>query len=169
MEYVSLGIIKDSFGLDGTMKIFSTTTNQEKRYVESATVFLYNPQTNERVPLKVIGFRKNGPFDYLKVEEYQNSEDVKTIKGCEIHAIKDEISLEEGVYFYSDLKGCKVVDKNGKVLGTVKEVEEYPAQLTLRVAREKKADFLVPFVKQFIKSVDIKKKQILIEIIEGLL
>ena len=169
MEYVSLGVIKDSFGLDGTMKIFSTTSNQKQRYKTGSRVFLYNPQTNERTELNVIKFRQNGPFDFLKVNELNTPEEIKLIKGYEIHAIKDEISLEKGMYFYSDLKGCEVVDINNNILGTVKEVEEYPAQLTLRVGRKGNKDFFVPFVKQFIKSVDIKNKRILIEIIEGLL
>ena len=169
MEFVSLGVIKDSFGLDGTMKIFSTTSNQKQRYKTGSRVFLYNPQTNERTELNVIKFRQNGPFDFLKVNELNTPEEIKLIKGYEIHAIKDEISLEKGMYFYSDLKGCEVVDINNNILGTVKEVEEYPAQLTLRVGRKGNKDFFVPFVKQFIKSVDIKNKRILIEIIEGLL
>lgn len=169
MEYVSLGVIKDSFGLDGTMKIYSTTSNQAQRYKAGSKVFLYNPQTNERKELKVIKYRQNGPFDFVKVEELNSPEEIKELKGQEIRAIKDDISLEKGMYFYSDLKGCEVVDKDNNILGTVKEVEEYPAQLTLRVGRKGKSDFFVPFVKQFIKSVDIENKRILIEIIEGLL
>ena len=77
--------------------------------------------------------------------------------------------MEKGQYFYSELRGCEVYDQNNKLLGKVKEVEEFPAQLTLRVARDKKPDFFVPFIKQFIKAVDIKNKAILIEKIEGLL
>lgn len=169
MEYVSLGVIKDSFSLDGTMKIFSTTTNQAQRYKGGSKVYLYNPQTRERIELNVVNYRQNGPFDFLKVKEYNTPEEIKLLKGYEIHAIKDEISLEKGMYFYSDLKGCQIVDKDNKILGTVKEVEEYPAQLTLRVGRSGNKDFFVPFVKQFIKSVDIENKRILIEIIEGLL
>ena len=169
MEYVSLGVIKDSFGLDGTMKIYSTTSNQAQRYKAGSKVFLYNPQTNDRKELIVVKYRQNGPFDFVKVEELNSPEEIKELKGQEIHAIKDDISLERGMYFYSDLKGCEVVDKDNNVLGTVKEVEEYPAQLTLRVARKGKNDFFVPFVKQFIKSIDIENKRILIEIIEGLL
>ena len=130
---------------------------------------MYNPQTHERSELNVVKFRQNGPFDFLKVNEFNTPEEIKLIKGYEIHAIKDEISLEKGMYFYSDLKGCQVVDKDNNVLGIVKEVEEFPAQLTLRVSRNGSKDFFVPFVKQFIKSVDIENKRILIEIIEGLL
>ncbi|MBQ6921366.1 MAG: 16S rRNA processing protein RimM [Bacilli bacterium] len=169
MEYVSLGVIKDSFGLDGTMKIYSTTSNQAQRYKAGSKIFLYNPQTSERKELNVIKYRQNGPFDFVKVEELNSPEEIKELKGQEIHAIKDDISLEKGMYFYSDLKGCDVVDKDNNILGTVKEVEEYPAQLTLRVGRKGKSDFFVPFVKQFIKSIDIENKRILIEIIEGLL
>lgn len=169
MEFVSLGTIRDAFGLDGTMKIYSTTTNQKKRYVKDAKVFLYNPQTNERRELTVISFRQNGPFDFLKVNEISSPEEVKLLRGCEIHADKDEIKLEKGMYYYSDLKGCEVYDLNNNLLGTVKEVEEFPAQLTLRVSRKGKQDFFVPFVEQFIKQVDIENKRILIEIIEGLL
>lgn len=169
MEYVSLGIIKDSFGLDGTMKIFSTTTNQQKRYVKDAEVFLYNPQTNERTTLTVIQYRKNGPFDFLKVKELNTPEEIKELKGQEIHAKKDDIVLDKGQYYYADLVGCEVYDQDKNLLGKVKEVEEFPAQLTLRVAREKNKDFFVPFIQQFIKAVDIKNKHILIEKIEGLL
>ena len=169
MEYVSLGIIKDSFGLDGTMKIFSTTTNQAKRYKANSKVFLYNPQTDERRELTVSSFRKNGPFDFLKVIEINTPEEVKLLKGQEIHAKKDDIELEKGQYYYADLVGCEVYDQDNNLLGKVKEVEEFPAQLTLRVARAKSKDFFVPFIEQFIKTVDIENKRILIEKIEGML
>ena len=169
MEYVCLGVIKDSFGLDGTLKIFSTTNMSTKRYKVGAVVFLYNPQTKELLDKKVIAFRHSDTFDYVKLEGIDNPEDAKMLKGHEIHVIKDQKDLDNDSYFYSDLRGCKVIDDKGKELGIVKEVEEFPAQLTLRVKREGKPDFFVPFIKQFIKYVDIKNKVILIEIIEGLL
>ena len=62
-----------------------------------------------------------------------------------------------------------IADENGQEVGVVKEVEEFPAQLTLRVKRAGKEDFFVPFVKAFIKRVDINKKEIEINIIEGML
>ena len=68
-----------------------------------------------------------------------------------------------------DLVGCKVLDEKGQELGVVKEVEEFPAQLTLRVKRAGKEDFFVPFVKAFIRRVDINKKEIEINVIGGML
>lgn len=169
MEYVSLGKIVDSFRVDGTAKIYSTTNMSKKRYMKGSVVYLYNPQTHEYSELNVIKHRHSEPFDFVKFEQFNTPEEIKELKGQEIRVIKDQKDLEKDSYFYSDLRGCKIIDKTGKILGVVKEVEEFPAQLTLRVSRDKKPDFFVPFIKQFILNVDIEKKEILIEIIEGLL
>lgn len=169
MEYLSLGVVKDSFGLDGTIKIYSTTSLSKKRYQVGNTVFLYNPQTKSEEKHKVLAFRHSGLFDFVKLDNIDNPELVKTLKGYEIHVIKDRKDLEKGSYFYSDLVGCKIVDKDNKEYGVVKEVEEFPAQLTLRVKRNNGKDFFIPFVEAFVKDVNIEKKTIIAEIIEGLL
>ena len=41
-EYLLLGFITDSFGLDGTVKVLSKTQFGEKRYKKGNVVFLYN-------------------------------------------------------------------------------------------------------------------------------
>ena len=169
MEYLSLGVIKDSFGLDGTLKIYSTTSMSNKRYKAGNFVFLYNPQTKEREQRKVLNFRHSGLFDFVLLEGIDNPELAKTLKGYEIHVKKNRNDLEKDTYFYSDLRGCKILDQDHNELGIVKEVEEFPAQLTLRVMRKEKPDFFVPFVKQFIMNVDVENKSITIEKIEGLL
>ena len=169
MEYLSLGKIIGSFGIDGTLKIYSTTNMSSKRYQKGNIVFLYNPQTQEREVHTVLAFRHSGNFDFVKLDGIDNPEVVQSLKSYEIHVEKDQKDLDKDTYFYSDLRGCKVVDQDGNELGTVREVEEFPAQLTLRVMRSGKQDFFVPFVKQFIKEVNIKNKVILIKKIEGLL
>ena len=60
-------------------------------------------------------------------------------------------------------------DEKKNILGIVKNVEEFPAQITLRVSRKNGKDFFVPFIKQFIKNVDIRNKQIEIVVLEGML
>ena len=169
MEYLSLGKIIDSFGLDGTLKVYSTTDNQKLRYKKGNKLFLYNEHDDERIQVTVISYRSAGNLDYVKFEEITSPEKAKEFKGFEIHTIKDRNELKVGYYFYSDLLDCIVVDQDKKVLGKVIKVEEFPAQLTLRVKQKNGKDFFVPFVKQFIQSVDIGKKEIHINVIEGML
>ena len=169
MEYLSLGKIIDSFSLDGTLKVYSTTNQGEKRYKKGSKVFLLDEEKNEYIEYKVLNYRHSGLFDFVKLEGIDTKEDALSKKNQEIFVIKDRNDLEKGSYFYSDLRGCKVVDKAGNMLGIVKQVEEFPAQITFRVARENKPDFFVPFIDEFVLDVNIDNKTITIEPIEGLL
>ena len=168
-EYLLLGYIIDSFSLDGTVKILSKTDFADLRYQEGNKVFFYSPKTKERLEMTVVSYRSNGQFDFVKVEEINSPEEVQGFKGYEVQVEKDYKNMEKDTYYFVDIVGCEVLDENGQVLGKVSQVEEFPAQLTLRVKRKDQPDFLVPFVKAFIRSVDIKKKQIVINVIGGLL
>lgn len=168
-EYLSLGKVNDAFGLDGTLKIYSTTNLGEKRYKKGASVFLYSEANNERIECKVITYRHQGLFDFVKLDSINSIDDAISKKGYEIQVIKDRNDLGKNTYFYSDLRGCKIVDNSGNNLGIVKEIEEFPAQLTLRVSRKNQPDFFIPFIDTFIVSVDIDNKTIVINVIPGLL
>ena len=98
-----------------------------------------------------------------------SSEEAISKKGQEICVIKNRDDLAKDSYFYSDLRGCEICDSSLNNLGFVKEIEEFPAQLTLRVSRKGKPDYFVPFIETFIKEVDIDNKRIIINVIEGLL
>ena len=169
-EYLLLGYVSDAFSLDGTLKVLSKTHFADKRYQNGNKVFLYQPNTKQRMTVVVESFRKGGQFDFVKVQGVNSKEEALEFKGYEIHALKDYQIVDKDTYYYVDLVGCEVLDDKGEVLGKVSLVEEFPAQLTLRVNRTgNQPDFLVPFVKAFIKNVDIKKKQIIINVIGGLL
>ena len=169
MEYLSLGKIVDSFGVDGTVKIYSTTSFGEKRYKKGSKVLIYNPQDDDRKEYEVIKYRHSGFFDFVKFVGLTTPEEVKTMKGFEIQVIKDNKDLDKDTYFYSDLRGCKVVDESNNELGFIKEIEEFPAQITFRVGRKNGKDFFVPFIKEFVKNVSIDDKIVTIHVIEGLL
>ena len=169
MAYLKIGKIIDSHGLDGTFKVFNTTDSPKKRYAKGNKVYLYNETTDERIEMTVASFRLSGQIVFVKLEGINNPEDAKAFKGFEIHTIKDRNDLQVGYYFYDDLAGCTIIDQAKNELGKVIKVEEFPAQITLRVKRQNGKDFFVPFVKQFIKKVDIENKKIYIEVIEGML
>ena len=169
MSYLKIGKIIDSHGLDGTFKVFNTTDSPKKRYAKGNKVYLYNDATDERLEMTVANFRMSGQIVFVKLEGIDNPESAKEFKGFEIHTIKDRNDLQVGYYFYEDLVDCSIIDQSKNELGKVSKVEEFPAQITLRVKRQNGKDFFVPFVKQFIKKVDIDAKKIYIEVIEGML
>jgi len=169
MEYLSLGKIIDAFGLDGTLKIYSTTTNGELRYQKNAIVLLYNPSTKEHLESKVLNYRHSGLFDFVKLDIVSDKDNALSKKGYEIHVEKHSQDLPNNEYYFCDLKKCQLYDISGKLLGFVKEIEEFPAQITIRGGRSNGPDFFVPFINEFINNIDIENKRIVVNVIEGLL
>ena len=165
-EYLIVGKIIDTHSLDGTLKILSSSTNQDIRYKAGNTLFIKD--NNVIITLTVDKYRKSGNLDIVHFVELDTIEKASIYKGKELLAKKDTKDLKEGYYFYSDLVGCSVICE-GKEIGKVSMVEEFPAQITLRVSTPNKKDIFVPFIKVFIKEVDIDKKQIEINYMEGLL
>ena len=108
-------------------------------------------------------------YDFVKLDIINTKEEAESYRHYEIQVIKDSKDLKKGEYFFADLKACEVFDENNNLLGKVKEVEEFPAQITLRVKANNGKEFLVPFVKFFIKNIDIENKKITINVIEGML
>lgn len=167
MEYLKLGTINDTFSLDGTLKIYSTTNLGKLRYKNGATIYISSPDNGELLEFKVLSYRHSGLFDFVKVENITTPEEAIKYKGRDVLTIKNQSDLDDGYYFYSDLVGCKIVDKNENNLGIVRKIEEFPAHITLRVSHNGK-EYFVPFIPEFIKDVNIENKIIIIETIEGL-
>lgn len=168
-EYVSLGIIKDSFGLDGCARIISTTTQASKRYQIGNIVFLLNESDDSIKEVTVKSFRSNNGTDFVSFLEINSKEDIESYKGYKVVVEKNKNDLESNHYFYSDLEKCKVIDQNENEIGHVIKVEEFPAQITLRVKGKNGKQFFVPFVKDFIIKVDIENLTIKVNVIEGML
>jgi len=167
MEKLLLGYVIGSFALDGTMKILSKTNLGDKRYKIGNTVLLC--KDNELIKeLTVNAYRPTGDIDFIKFNEVTSKEEADSFKGYSLMVEKDPSILEKDHYFFSDLETCNVIS-NGQVIGKVIKVEEYPAQLTLRVKHTNGKQFLVPFVKAFINNVSIENKEIDINVIEGMI
>ena len=166
MEYLKLGKIIDTFSLDGTVKIFSTTTNQEIRFQKGKKVLIKTEEEYKEVTIN--SYRHSPKGDYLRFDEIANVDEAALLKGKELFVIKDRNDLKEGYYFFSDLIGCDTIS-DGEKIGQVIDIEEYPAQITLKVKANNGKIFFVPFVKAFIKSVNIESKQIDIVLLEGML
>jgi 16S rRNA processing protein RimM len=79
------------------------------------------------------------------------------LKGCVIYAAREDIPIEEGSYFISDMLGLPVIDQNtGKVYGTLKDVNNLGAS-DLYVVSTPLGDRMIPAVPEFVASIDIDK------------
>lgn len=167
MEKLLLGYIISSFSLDGTVKVLSKTNLSEKRYVKGNKIYLADKNENIVKELTVSSFRHSGEIDFVKFEEISTKEEADSYKSYCLLIDKTN-DLEKGFYYFSDLEKCNV-KADGKVIGKVIKVEEFPAQITLRVRSNEGKEFFVPFIKAFIKNVSLENREIEIVLWEGML
>jgi 16S rRNA processing protein RimM len=170
MDYVRLGQITKTFGLLGQLRCYSLTSFAMERFKKGTKVSLLDEKSGQREDVTINFFRDSGSYYFLGFSEYPSIEAAAPLVGRFIEIDKAKAPLPHGLYRLEDLKGLAVVDEKGTKLGEVIDVLFYSSTGTLKVRRDGKADFYVPFVMDlFILSLDLAKKEITIKVIPGLL
>jgi len=168
--YLKLGTITKQVGLKGEVRVYSTTSFASKRYKKGNKVYVEISPENYK-ELTINSYRKlNGDFDVISFVEYESIDATDELLKKNIFALKENLKLNKGEFFFVDLIDCILLDsKTNQPIGKVTSVEEFPAQLTLKCIDGNNKVFTIPFIKQFIDDVDIENKTIVVEVIEGLL
>ena len=79
------------------------------------------------------------------------------LKGSVIYARREDIPIEEGSVFISDMIGLPVIDANtGKEYGTLKDVQNLGSS-DLYVVTTPKGERLIPAVSEFVSEIDVEK------------
>ena len=112
--------------------------------------------------LKVVSSKLVSGRPVIRFEDVTNPEQASRLTNRELAVPRDKlVKLPEGTNFIFDLIGCEVVeDGSESLIGTVVDVERYPANDVYVVKMLSGAQLQVPVVKSFVKHVDVKNKKI---------
>lgn len=90
------------------------------------------------------------------------------LRGKIISVNKDDVELEEGQYFISDLIGLEVYDvESSAVVGEIADVLNLPAN-DAYVVRDGSDEYMIPVVKEFVLGVDLGAKRVTVKLIPGM-
>lgn len=166
MELITIGVITNTHGLRGTLKVKSFTDFKNERYKKGNT--LYIAFKNELIPVTVDKFQTVKTVEHIDFDEFTNINQVEKFKGSELRISKEYIhDLDEDEFYFDELIGMEVF--TDKLIGVVKGVREVPQGELLEVDTNNKKMTLIPFNKHFIKSVDKDTKKVVLLEWEGLL
>ncbi len=105
----------------------------------------------------------------LKLKGVDDRTAAERLKGRMLFVTREHlVKPRKGRWFVHDIIGCAVATDDGREIGTVADVLKSAAQ-DIWVVREGSKEHLIPVVSEFVRSVDVKKKRIVIHAIEGLL
>jgi len=166
MEYIKIGVITNTHGLKGTVKVKSFTDFKEERYNKNNP--LYISFKNEYIKVTVKQYKTVKTVEHIDFNEFDSINDVEKFKGCDLFYPKEFMhELDEDEFYFDELIGLDVYEK--ELVGKVIEVREYPQGEYLVIERKNQKNVIVPFMKQFVEKVDRKAGKIVLKEVEGLL
>ena len=156
-----VGKIIGTHGIKGELKVKSDTSFE--RFKVGNTLYI-----EKEIPITINSVRNHKDFTLITINNLTNINDVLEFVNKDIYVNHDRSELKDGEHYYEDIIGLTVIDSKGNKRGTVNDLIEVPQGLLLEVKEEKKIS-LIPYVKEFVKEINLEAKTILINEIEGLL
>ena len=167
MNYIQTGEIVSVHGIKGEVKVYPWADYPE--FLEEFDCFFIQANKMHYKAYYAEEVRCHKNMVLIKFEGIDTVEQARELIGKVICLDRDEIELEEGTYFIEDLMGCAVInDATGEQLGTVKSVDNFGASDVYTIVNAQGKEFMFPAVDEFLVSTDIDKKEIRINIIEGM-
>ncbi len=161
-----VGRIGRAHGVRGEVTVEVRTDSPDERF-KIGQILKTDPESNG--PLIIESIRNNSGTLLLSFKNFNDRSAVEKLRNTLILAEVDpsQSNTSENDFHISQIVGAKVVDRNGKTLGLVKDVLSLPAQDTLVVDSDG-AEVLVPFVKSYVPVVSIERAEITVENFEEL-
>jgi len=156
-EYISVGKIGSTYGVQGWIKVLSFT--------EPLTNILgYSPwyleHANGWQPIQVTDHREHGKSIIVKLAHYDTPERSRLLAGKIIATPRSQLpALDTGNYYWHDLEGLTVINQQGKVLGKVVYLIATGSNDVL-VVKDKKEHAIPYLLNNVIIGVDLTNKVI---------
>jgi 16S rRNA processing protein RimM len=174
-QYFSIGQIVATFGLNGEVVLKHNLG--KKTSLKGLEVLFIEEAKDKFLPYFIIAAKiKNEAEVFLTIDGITNKEDAKKITAKKVWLLEDDFKKHTGKAAAISLIGYMMIDarlndgvgQGKKELGNILEVIEQPLQILCRLEIEGK-EVLIPLHEETIRSINHKKKQVVVELPEGLL
>ncbi|MBQ8688638.1 MAG: 16S rRNA processing protein RimM [Ruminococcus sp.] len=165
-EYLEIGKIVNVHGLRGDVKVMPWCDAPEF-LCEFDTLYL----GKEHEEITVAYARPFKSTVILHIDGLDVVEEAEKLRNQILYIHRDDVELEEGVYFIQDLIGLQVIDAdNGTVYGVLKDVSQTGANDVYEVRDEaQKKSYWIPAIPDVIVDTDVDGGVMKIRPLEGLL
>ncbi|MBL1280954.1 MAG: 16S rRNA processing protein RimM [Fluviicola sp.] len=162
-----LGRIAKLHGFKGEVSLFLDVTNPED-YVSLDAIFI--DLDDYLTPFFIESFKlKNKGFAAMKLEGVTDENAAKLLLRKEVYLPAQILPELEGLNFYDhEVVGFAVIDEKAGNVGVIEQVVDLKVNPLLQITKDGK-EILIPLLKDLVKKVDRKKKELHILAPEGLI
>lgn len=174
-DAIEVGRIVDAWGIKGGIKVLPFSANPQALF--STRRWFLKP-SEDRPPasgiapppavLRITGAREQGDAIVATAQDVPDRNAAERLRGCRIFVSRTSFpTAAEGEYYWVDLIGLAVVNRQGEALGEVTELFDTGAHSVMRVVAPAPAgsaqapvERLIPFVDAYIDDVDLGQRRI---------
>lgn len=160
MDYLYIGKYVNTHGLKGEIRILSDFKHKDKVFIPGMKFYV----GKDKKEYEVESYRKHKNFDMVIFKDVYDINMIEYLKGSLVYINRSDLILDKNTYLAIDLIGFNAII-NDKIIGTVNDVIETPANEVLVVGD----DIMIPYVDAFINKVDVDNKKVYINDVKGLL
>ena len=156
---ILLGRVLGAFGVRGELKLHSFTDPPAKVLKYQPWVLVHRGVEREIANARG---RDTAKGVLLTLPEVVDRDQAEALAGAEIWVPRSRLPAPKpGEYYWVDLEGLRVVNREGVLLGTVSHLFETAANDVIVVAGDRER--LVPFLDDFVLGVDFDAGQVTVD------
>lgn len=159
MEYVCIGKLVNTHGIKGEVKLLSNFEYKDKAFVVGMNFYI----GEDKEKVTVNSYRHHKVFDMVTFKEYNYINDVLKFKGKLVYVLKPDLALDNNSILDRDYIGMNAYYE-GVLIGKVNDIIDNNGYKLMLIGTK-----YVPFNKEFISSVSVTKKELILKNVEGLL
>jgi 16S rRNA processing protein RimM len=162
LEFIVIGQILAPWGVKGKLKV-EVVTDFPERFTPYLRIYV------NRQPMTIDSTEWHKGKAIIKLNTVDSVEQAQKLRGQSIEIAHSQLHpLPEGQYYHFQLIGLEVWTTQGELLGNITEILTAESNDNYVVSGAK-GEILIPAIEDVVKSIDLDKRHMVIEPIEGLL
>lgn len=164
-EFLAIGRLQKPHGLKGELQM-GVMTDFPERIKNGKTIYI----GEKHQPAKITNTRHHNAGMLVSLEGFNHRDEVEHIRNWYVYVRIDELPiLPKGEFYQHQLYGLDAVTEEGLFLGKISDIIETGANNVYVASAENQEDVLLPSIDEVILKIDLKKNQILVHLLPGLL
>jgi 16S rRNA processing protein RimM len=170
-DAIEVGRILDAWGIKGWFKVLTYSASAEALFA-SRNWFLLPSEKGAKtfagpVTLAIKEVKEHSDSVVALAHEVTDRDTAEALRGARIFVARSSFPAPASdEYYWVDLIGLAVVNREGVVLGSVQELMSTGPQTVLVVSYEhegKPAERMIPFVSAYVDAVDLPTRRITVD------
>ena len=167
--FVIVGVIAGAIGVRGELKVAPESDHPDRlRSLPGMTVYIC--QQGWRKPYLVLQARQQQDYWRLRLDGIDTREAAQQLVDGKLQITREQVlPLPKGSYYLFEVMGLPVETADGRMLGQITEVLQPGANDVYVVSSPEGREFLIPAIKQVVRTIDLEQRRMVICPLPGLL